>query len=313
MSLMKGARIAIRKCMNVKPYEKVLIITDKKMNKSIPKALKKASLERTKNVDLEIIKTPKRDGEEPEKNVAELMKKYDVIFIPTSKSLTHTRAVLNASKIVRIASMPNVTKYSFKKGALTADYDKVEKLCKLMLKYVKRAKTIRLTSKNGTDLQLKVGKHKWVECSGLCHKKGCGPINLPDGEIATAPIEKQSNGFLFIDKFGEYGDDIKIIVEDGYAEKIQGSSKLRRQVNFLGLKARNIAEIGIGTNPKAKLIKNILEAEKVFGTVHVALGNNKFAGGKINVPFHVDGIIRKPTLKVGEKILIKDGKWQIKK
>ena len=33
MSLLKGAKIAVRECMNVKPNEKVLIITDKKMDK----------------------------------------------------------------------------------------------------------------------------------------------------------------------------------------------------------------------------------------------------------------------------------------
>jgi len=311
MFLMKGARIAAKKCMNIKPKEKVLIVTDKKMTKSIPKALKKASLEITKNVDLKIIKTPKRDGEEPKKEVARLMKKYDVIFIPTSKSLTHTKATINASKTARIASMPNITKFSFKKGGLTADYEKVEKLCNLMLKHVRKAKNIKLTSKNGTDLQLKVGKYKWIKDTGVFHKPDVK--NLPGGEVFTAPAEKQSNGFLFIDKYGEYGDDIKIIVEDGYAEKIQGSPKLKRELNKIGPKARNIAEIGIGTNPKAKLIKNILEAEKVYGTVHIALGNNKFAGGKVSVPIHVDGIIKKPTLKADNKVLIENGKWKIKK
>jgi leucyl aminopeptidase (aminopeptidase T) len=43
----------------------------------------------------------------------------------------------------------------------------------------------------------------------------------------------------------------------------------------LGEKARQVAEFGIGTNPKAKIIGNPLEDEKVFGTCHFALGNMK--------------------------------------
>lgn len=313
MSLMKGARTAAKKCMCIKSKEKVLILTDKKMTKLIPESLEKASLEITENVDLQFIKRPKRDGEEPEKKVAQMMKKYDVIFIVTSKSLTHTKAVKNASKKARIASMPGISEYTFKKGALTADYEKVKKLTRLMIKYVKKAKTIKLTSKNGTDLRLKVDKYKWFKDDGMIHKPGVK--NLPGGEVYTAPDEKKSNGFLFIDKFGEYGENIKIIVEDGYAKKFQGSPKLKKEVKKIGKKARNIAEIGIGTNPRAKLIKekSVLESEKVFGTVHIALGNNKFAGGKVGIPFHVDGIIKKPTLEADKKILIKNGKWQIKK
>ncbi len=38
--------------------------------------------------------------------------------------------------------------------------------------------------------------------------------------------------------------------------------------------ADNIAEIGLGTNPVAKIIGNVLEDEKVHGTCHVALGDN---------------------------------------
>jgi len=313
MSLLKGARIAVRQCMNIKPNEKVLILTDKKMHNSIPLALYRESLEITDNVDIKIIKTPKHDGEEPNKKIADLMKKYDVIFITTSKSLTHTKAVRNASKKVRIASMPNVTKFSFEKGGLTANYNKVDKLCKIMLRHVKKAKNARITSKNGTNLELKLGKHKWIDDSGICHKKGCGPINLPSGEVATAPDEGKANGILVIDKYGEYGDNIKITVKNGYAIEIQGSPELKKEVNKLGKKARNIAELGIGTNPKAKVIGNVLEDEKVFGTVHIALGNNKFAGGRVNIPFHVDGIILKPTLQIGRKTIIKNGKWLIKK
>ena len=37
---------------------------------------------------------------------------------------------------------------------------------------------------------------------------------------------------------------------------------------------RNIAELGIGTNDRATRPDNILEAEKILGTIHIALGDN---------------------------------------
>ena len=80
----------------------------------------------------------------------------------------------------------------------------------------------------------------------------------------------------------------------------------------VGKKARNIAELGIGTNDKAKLSGLILEDEKVKGTVHIALGNNVTMGGSVNVPIHLDGVIKKPTLYFDGKEVMKNGKLLVK-
>ncbi|MFZ8830027.1 MAG: aminopeptidase, partial [Candidatus Aenigmatarchaeota archaeon] len=83
--------------------------------------------------------------------------------------------------------------------------------------------------------------------------------------------------------------------------------KLEKIFRELGEKARQIAEFGIGTNPKAKIIGNILEDEKVFGTCHFALGNNVNFGGNNDVSFHLDGIIEKPTIIVDGKEIMRNG------
>ena len=44
---------------------------------------------------------------------------------------------------------------------------------------------------------------------------------------------------------------------------------------------RNLAELGIGTNDKASRPDNVLEAEKILGTIHLALGDNTGFGGII--------------------------------
>src|SRR6266581_2680584 len=59
---------------------------------------------------------------------------------------------------------------------------------------------------------------------------------------------------------------------------------------------RNIAELGIGTNDQAKRPDNILEAEKILGTIHIALGDNSGFGGTVSTPFHEDYVFYQPTL-----------------
>jgi len=308
MDLMIGARIAVNQCMNIKPSEEVLIITDNKMPKSLSEALKKAVDEIGVKCTIKYMEPIKENGQEPSHEIAELMKTPDVLFLVTSKSLSHTRARREASKAgVRIASMPKVTEFSFSEGGLTTDYMIVRELIEKMHGQLKNAKIIRVTSPNGTEFTTSVENREWEEDDGLINKKGkfC---NLPAGEIATAPVEGITQGTIVFDKMGELGENIKLTVRDGYAIKIEGP-RLEEAVNKIGRDARNIAEIGIGANPKARIIGNVLEDEKVFGTVHVALGNSLSLGGKVDVPLHVDGIILKPTLEVDGKIIIEDGKW----
>ena len=86
------------------------------------------------------------------------------------------------------------------------------------------------------------------------------------------------------------------------------AKKLKQQLDAVGKDARNIAEFGIGTNDSAKLSGVLLEDEKVMGTIHIALGNNVSMGGSVNVPIHLDGVVKKPTVWMDGKLLMKDGK-----
>jgi leucyl aminopeptidase (aminopeptidase T) len=111
------------------------------------------------------------------------------------------------------------------------------------------------------------------------------------------------------------GSKIRIEVKNGFAAGITGGAiakKLVKMLDSVGKNARNIAEFGIGTNDSAKLSGILLEDEKVLGTVHIALGNNVSMGGKVNVPIHLDGVIKEPTVYLDGKELMKSGKLLIK-
>ena len=82
----------------------------------------------------------------------------------------------------------------------------------------------------------------------------------------------------------------------------------------------NSAHIRVSVNNLWKVFgpnaDNILEAEKILGTVHVALGDNSSFGGSVSVPFHQDFVLFEPTLILespGEKeeVVLKDGKMVV--
>ena len=104
---------------------------------------------------------------------------------------------------------------------------------------------------------------------------------------------------------------IRITVEGGYATAIEGgqeAAKLRGLLEPHGKDAYTVAEFGIGTNDKAILTGNILEDEKVMGTIHIAFGDNKSMGGSVRVASHLDGLVTKPSVWFDDRPIMRDGR-----
>ena len=314
----KASLIAIRDCMGTKSNESVLIITDEN-KKKIGYNLYRNALALNHEALYVEMKSREMHGEEPPKQIAELMKKFDVVLCPTTKSLTHTNARREASSIgVRVATFPGITEDIMIRG-LNADYKKIAALTIKLAEILNNVNEVRVTTSLGTDITMNISGRNALASKGLFHNKGESG-NLPTGEAFLAPLEGQSNGVFFVDGsmagIGVIkGKPIRIDVKDGLAVGIYGgvqAKKLNMILEKYGLPGRNIAEFGIGTNDKVKLSGVLLEDEKVMGTIHIALGDNKSMGGKINVPIHLDGVVKKPTVYFDGKLVMKNGKLLVK-
>lgn len=312
--LNRASRIAILDCMKVRKNEKVLIISDSNKHK-IGYSLYTTSKNLGFYTIFVEIPVGKINGEEPPPEIAELMKSFDVIFCPTTKSLTHTNARRNASALgARVATFPGITEDIMIRG-MNADYKKIAALSVKLKGILEKGERIRVQTKLGTDISFSIKGRTAYASKGLFHKKGESG-NLPTGETFLAPIEGTSNGKIVVDgSFAGIGKivdkPIVIEVKEGFAYKITGgkeAAELNKMIKKVGNNGRNIAEFGIGTNGSAKLSGIILEDEKVLGTVHIALGNNKSMGGNVDVPLHVDGVILKPDVYLDDKPLMKQGK-----
>lgn len=309
----KASIIAIRDCMGAKPKESVLVITDENKREIGYSLYKNARKLGHESLYLEM-KAGEMHGEEPPQYIAELMQKFNVVLIPTTKSMTHTDARRNASASgVRVATFPGITNEVMIRG-LNADYHKIAALTLKLKKLFEKTSIVKVTAPNGTDISMDITGRKALPSKGLFHKKGESG-NLPTGETYAAPIEGKSNGVFVVDGsmagIGMVKKPIKIVVKNGYATEITGGTeavKLNKILDRYGKIARNIAEFGVGTNDKAKLSGQLLEDEKVLGTIHIALGDNKSMGGSVNAPIHLDGVIKRPTVYFDNKLIMKNGK-----
>lgn len=311
--LMQASIIGLRDAMGLKPEETLLIVTDE-VKREIGLALHEAGKQLCKESILIEMKSREINGEEPPQAISEIMKMVDVVVIPTAKSLTHTDARRNAVKEgVRVGTMPGISKEIMSR-CLNADFDKIIELTEYVAKRLEGVKNVKVITKAGTNLIMPIEGRMIIPSTGVLREKGQSG-NMPSGETYLAPIEGKTNGTLVIDGsmagIGVIKTPIKVEIRDGYAEEITGGEEAQRLIEILdknGREARAVAEFGVGTNYKAILSGQILEDEKVLGTIHVAFGNNLTMGGTISVNSHLDGLVKSPDVYFDDELVMENGK-----
>jgi leucyl aminopeptidase (aminopeptidase T) len=202
---------------------------------------------------------------------------------------------------------------------LSADYHQIAASTQALANWLRGSSTVHITTPLGTDLTLSTAGREWKVDTGILSSKGVYG-NLPAGEVYIAPIEESADGILVVDKSLPglvLSEPVRLVFEKGRVVKIEGGAgaeQLRQAIDSgekkpNGEGSRVIAELGIGTNPKARLQGNLMTDEKVAGTIHVAIGRNDFLGGKTLAPIHIDGVVSQPTVWVDGKVLIDKGRY----
>lgn len=244
----------------------------------------------------------------------------DVVVAMANNSTSHTkfRALINAAG-GRFASLPHFDPEMFFTAMRVDWHALAERTSKLAVE-VNRAVVVEVTTPNGTRMRFgKVGR-KAEGDDGLLTRPGSFG-NLPAGEVYLAPLEGTSEGLMVLDyaPMRKLNTPLELLVKDGMVGEVRGDEPHRQQLEAKFAESalnRNIAELGIGTNDQAKRPDNILEAEKILGTIHIALGDNSGFGGTVSTPFHEDYVFYQPTLTVvmadgTRKVLLEGGELLI--
>jgi len=229
--------------------------------------------------------------------------------------MSHTKARREACEAgARCATLPGILEDTMER-TLNADYNQIAQRSIKLAGIVSQGRRAKVTTPAGTDITMSLEGRECHADTGLVHNPG-DFSNLPAGEAYIAPVEGTANGIIMVDgaMVGKVKKPIQIVVKDGFATQITGdrsAEELEKMLEPFGQPGRNIAELGIGTNHKAQIVGSVLEDEKVMGTVHMALGDNKSMGGNVSVQSHLDGILLKPTLWIDDKKIMEDGELKI--
>mgnify|MGYP001137116515 CR=1 FL=1 len=303
-----AVRTVVRQCMGVGAGEEVLVVCNP-VTEEIGALMRIEAQGDGADATLAVISERETHAAEPPRPVAAAMAAADVVLAPTIQSLSHTAARKAASDAgVRIATLPGVTEEMLAR-LMNGDLDEMRRRGWAIVNVMNRGARVRITDPNGSDLSFSIeGREGIVDAGELSAKGAFG--NLPCGEGFIAPVEGTAEGTLVVDgsiaAIGLVESPVQLTIEGGHLVGATGDegARLMELLTPHGPDGTNVAELGIGTNEEAILTGNILEDEKIFGTAHVAFGASAGIGGTVQVPVHLDVVVKEPTVEIdGEAIL----------
>jgi aminopeptidase len=305
----RAVRAVVRDCLGVSDGEEVLVICNPATQR-LGELLRDEAGEAGGDAVLVLMSERASHAAEPPKAVAEAMASADVILAPTVQSLSHTAARKRASeKGARCATLPGVTEDMLAR-VMSADMDGLRRRGRAVADALDAASEARISDSNGTDLLLDLTGRKAIPDAGELTRRGAFG-NLPCGEGFISPVT--GNGTLVIDGsmagIGLVGEPVELVLEGGHLTSARGGQGMSfmELLTEHGEEGTNVAELGIGTNERAKLTGEILEDEKILGTCHVAFGASAGIGGTVQVPVHLDVVVMKPTVELDGEAIVREG------
>jgi leucyl aminopeptidase (aminopeptidase T) len=168
-----------------------------------------------------------------------------------------------------------------------------------------------LSCPRGSDLRLDLRGRDAISDDGDLSAPGAFG-NLPCGEGFIAPAGGE--GTLMASSLASIGlasEPARLTVRDGRLVDATGpeGERLLEALRAHGDAGVNLAELGIGTNDRATLTGNVLEDEKILGTVHVAFGASIAIGGTVSVPIHLDCVVTDASLTVDGTPVLDEGRF----
>lgn len=312
--LQQAVTALLLKCMGLRRGESCLVVCDN-TRKELGSAVYKAASKITDATSLTLVQSPEPGGwlSETLARLEKEMVSRDVILMLTGRSLSHTNARRRAVEGgARLASMPGITGDILLRAA-SANYHAIGKKSERLRDMLTAAETVSVETELGTEITFSVKGMAGHMEDGLYDRQGTWG-NMPAGEACIGPKEGTAEGVIVVDwsmsSIGRLEAPILIRVQEGRAVEIRGkqADKLLEKLHPFGRAAFTLAEFALGTNEWAQLSGIVLEDEKVFGTAHFALGNNISFGGTTDVPIHLDGVLRYPTVIVDGNRIMERGK-----
>jgi leucyl aminopeptidase (aminopeptidase T) len=308
--LERAVETVVGPCLGVRESDDVVIVVDR-TTETLGAALRDAAARLGAEPVVTVMEPREVDGQEPPAAVAAALQAADVFIAPTRRSLSHTRARKAASDGgARGATLPGVTEDMLAR-LMACDFAAMAERSRLVAEVLTAAAEARVTCPLGSDMTFDLTGRDAIADDGDLSVPGAFG-NLPCGEGFISPLT--GSGTIVVATLASLGlppEPVRITVRDGRLSGASGEwgERWTALLDAAGEQGRNLAELGAGTNERATLTGNVLEDEKMLGTVHVAFGASAGIGGTVSVPVHLDCLVQDATLDAGGTRVLDRGRF----
>lgn len=314
----RGAEIVVREWVRVKPWDRLLIVTDRKHMEEA-QVLRRRAQGRTRSASILMVENKGRYAGEFFDANEDIFAPYTAVIAATEYSLVTTKAAKKAiEKRKKFLSLPlstndgrSLLEYEF----LTMDTKKSRLMAQVIMKYLKHSTRIRITTKAGTDLSIgKKGRNPGFFNGVLRDGKGYSSASI---EVYIPILETETEGIMLLDGslgyIGRAEEPTRILFRQGRIVEIEDTmtgNRLRKYMESYRDRRIYIAgELGIGLNSCARCQGNCyIEDESAYGTFHIGVGRNIALGGSQNARGHFDLVCHDPDIYTDNRKIMEEGK-----
>lgn len=207
---------------------------------------------------------------------AEQMSYYEKIYqtkVHHEIRVPHTKWVVLRYPNYSMAQLSNMSLEAFEDfyfDVCTLDYSKMGRAMENLVDLMNQTDKVRMVGP-GTDISFSIKDIPAIPCAGN--------MNIPDGEVYTAPVKNSVNGTICYNApsvlQGFTFENIELTFKDGKIIKaVANDSERINKIFDTDEGARYIGEFAIGVNPYVNHpMKDILFDEKINGSIHFTPGN----------------------------------------
>ena len=200
--------------------------------------------------------------------------KYYTVSVHFEQRVKNTKWCILRYPNESMAQMSNMNTEEFENfyfKVCTLNYEKMSKAMDKLVKLMNHTDKVHIV---GTETDLK------FSIKGITAEKYIGTFNIPDGEVATAPVRDSVNGYITYNTETKYNgitfNNIRFEFENG--KIIRATANKTKELNEIldtDENARYIGEFALGLNPYiTKPIGDTLFDEKIKGSFHFTPGDS---------------------------------------
>ena len=206
---------------------------------------------------------------------SEKMAMYQRLYstpVHSDRRVEHTKWVVLRYPTPSMAQLSNMSLEAFEDyyfDVCNLDYGKMDKAMDSLQALMNKTDKVRLVAKD-TDITFSIKDIPAIKCAG--------EMNIPDGEVYTAPVRDSINGTITYNTPSVYQgfcfENVSLTFENGkIVEATANDTKRINEIFDTDEGARYVGEFAIGVNPYIKNpMKDILFDEKIMGSIHFTPG-----------------------------------------